>query len=75
MKSTYPQNLVGKKLNEILPIQIAEDAQINVEKALETQKPLEMRFMIPYQDTNIIFRTDISRIRNLFHPQSGRSGK
>ncbi|MFX1379104.1 MAG: PAS domain S-box protein [Promethearchaeota archaeon] len=55
----YPQTLIGKSINEILPDQIAEEALKNIEKALETQKPLEMRFIIPYQSNQIIFRSDI----------------
>lgn len=57
--SRYPQNLIGKKINEILPSQIAEVALINIGKALETQRPVEMRFILPYQDNQIIFRSDI----------------
>ena len=57
--NTYPQNLIGKSIIEIVPNRIAEDALTNIEKALETQKPVEMRFIIPYQDNKIIFRSDI----------------
>lgn len=57
--STYPLNLIGKSINEILPNEIAEEALNNIEKALETQKSVEMRFIIPYQDNQIIFRSDI----------------
>jgi len=57
--SRYPQNLIGKKINEILPSQIAEEVLSNIGKALETQKQVEMRFILPYQDNQIIFRSDI----------------
>ncbi len=57
--TTYPQNLIGENIDKILPSQIAEEALINIEKALETQKPVEMRFIIPYQENQIMFRTDI----------------
>ena len=57
--STYPRNLIGRSINEILSDEIAEEALNNIEKALETQKSVEMRFIIPYQDNQIIFRSDI----------------
>ena len=57
--STYPRNLIGRSINEILSDEIAEEALNNIEKALETQKSVEMKFIIPYQDNQIIFRSDI----------------
>ena len=57
--STYPRSLIGRSINEILSDEIAEEALNNIEKALETQKSVEMRFIIPYQDNQIIFRSDI----------------
>ncbi|MFW9970556.1 MAG: PAS domain S-box protein [Candidatus Odinarchaeota archaeon] len=60
----YPQNLVGKSIKEILPVHIAEEALNNIEKALETQKSVEMRFMISYKNNQIIFHSDIVPIGN-----------
>jgi PAS domain S-box-containing protein len=57
--SKYPKNLIGKKITEILPNNIAEDTLNNIIKALETQKPVEMRFNIRYQNNQILFRSDI----------------
>jgi hypothetical protein len=57
--STNSQNLVGQSMNNILPDSIAAEALKNIEKALETQRAVEMKFNIPYQDSQIIFRSDI----------------
>ncbi|MFW9820355.1 MAG: hypothetical protein ACFFE5_12160, partial [Candidatus Thorarchaeota archaeon] len=56
---TNSQELIGKSIDNILPDAIAADALKNIEKALETQRALEMRFNISYQGNQIIFRTDI----------------
>jgi hypothetical protein len=57
--TTTSQNLIGKNLNEILPDKIAEETFLNIEKALETQKSVEMKFIIPFKDNQAIFRSDI----------------
>jgi PAS domain S-box-containing protein len=53
------QHFIGKKIEEILPDNVAQEAVINIEKALETQKPIEMKFSLPYNNNKIMFRTDI----------------
>ncbi len=53
------QNLIGKSISEILPEQINKIALSNIEKALETQKAIEMKFSLPYKENQVIFRSDI----------------
>lgn len=53
------QNLIGKSINKILPDEINRVALSNIEKALETQKLVEMKFSIPYKENQVIFRSDI----------------
>ncbi|MCK4370011.1 MAG: hypothetical protein KAW03_03000, partial [Candidatus Lokiarchaeota archaeon] len=52
-------NFIGKSLYEILPNDIAEEALANIEKSLETRESVEMKFRIPYKETQVIFRSDI----------------
>ncbi|GAH01014.1 unnamed protein product, partial [marine sediment metagenome] len=52
-------NFIGKSLYEILPDDIAEEALANIEKSLETRESVEMKFGIPYKETQVIFRSDI----------------
>ena len=60
LKLTNPsQSFIGKSIYEILPKNIAEEALVNIEKALETQESIEMKFFIPDKDNQILFRSDI----------------
>jgi len=54
------QDFVGKNLNDFLPKKIAQDALSKIEKALEIQKSVEMKFTLPNNNNNkILFRADI----------------
>ncbi|KKN17507.1 hypothetical protein LCGC14_0965150 [marine sediment metagenome] len=53
------QMLIGKSLNEILPKYIADEALINIEETLETKESTEMKFVLPYKDSQMIFRMNI----------------
>ena len=53
------RNFIGKSFYEILPKGIAEEALSKIEKALETEKSVEWKFIIPYKEKQIIFRSDI----------------
>jgi len=53
------RNFIGKSFYEILPKVIAEEALSKIEKALETEKSVEWKFIIPYKEKQIIFRSDI----------------
>lgn len=52
-------DFIGRRVQEILPKEIAEEALINIEKALEIKESIEMKFTIPYKENLIIFRSDI----------------
>ncbi len=62
--NTTSQSFIGKNINEILPEDIAEEATTKIEKALETQKSVEMKFSLPYKGNQIILRSDIIPIGN-----------
>ncbi|NVM35334.1 MAG: PAS domain S-box protein [Candidatus Lokiarchaeota archaeon] len=50
---------IGRSVYEILPKEIAEEALVNIEKALEKKESVVMKFIIPYKENKIIFRSDI----------------
>ncbi|MFW9987171.1 MAG: GAF domain-containing protein [Candidatus Odinarchaeota archaeon] len=52
-------NFIGKSVYDILPKQIAKETIMNIEKALEKKESIEMKFIIPYKENQIIFRSDI----------------
>ena len=53
------QDFIGKNINEFLPKEIAQEALNQIEKALEIQERVEMKFTLPVEENNIIFRADI----------------
>jgi PAS domain S-box-containing protein len=55
----FSQDYIGKNIHEILPDKIAKEALFKIEKAIETQKSEQLRFVIPFKDNQIIFHTDI----------------
>ena len=57
--SSSSQNFIGKNLNEFLPLQISQEALDQIEKALEMQERVEMKFSLPIEENEIIFRADI----------------
>jgi len=54
-----PETLIGKSINDILPEKTAIETLENIEKALEIHKSIEMKFMLPYKNNQIIFHSDI----------------
>ncbi len=57
--SSTSQNFIGKNLNEFLPKRISQEALDQIEKALEMQERVEMKFSLPIEENKIIFRADI----------------
>jgi hypothetical protein len=55
----FSQDYIGKNINEVLPDKIAKEALFKIEKAIETQKSEQLKFVIPNKDNQIIFHTDI----------------
>jgi hypothetical protein len=56
--SNTSQTFIGKTIFEFLPKYIAEEALSKIEKALEIQETLEMKFILPFKGSQIIFRTN-----------------
>ena len=52
------QAYIGKSIYDFLPKYIAEEALSKIEKALEMQETLEMKFILPNKGNQIIFRTN-----------------
>ena len=59
-----PTEFVGKKLNDILPEEIAKEAQENIEKSLKENESIEMKFILPFKDNQIIFQSNIVPLGN-----------
>ncbi|UCC18658.1 MAG: PAS domain S-box protein [Promethearchaeota archaeon] len=57
--TTPIESFIGKSIHEILPEKIANEALFNIEKALETQDSIQMKFFMQNKDNQIIFRSDI----------------
>ncbi len=53
------RNFIGKSVYDIVPKAIAEEILFKIEKALETEESVDMKFIIPYKEKQIIFRSDI----------------
>ncbi|MEE9379369.1 MAG: PAS domain S-box protein [Candidatus Lokiarchaeia archaeon] len=53
------RNFIGKSVYDIVPKAIADEILFKIEKALETEEPVDMKFIIPYKEKQIIFRSDI----------------
>ncbi|MFX1502533.1 MAG: GAF domain-containing protein, partial [Promethearchaeota archaeon] len=62
--ATSTENFIGRSVYDVLPEEIAKDAVNNIEKALENEESVIMKFTIPYKDNQIVFRSDIVPIRN-----------
>ncbi|MFX1567623.1 MAG: PAS domain S-box protein [Promethearchaeota archaeon] len=52
------QAYIGKSIYDFLPKYIAEEALSKIEKAIETQETLEMKFILPNKGNQIMFRTN-----------------
>lgn len=57
--TTTTDGFIGRSIYDILPIEIAEKVLANIEKSLEMREPIEMKFMLPFKENQIIFRSDI----------------
>ncbi len=53
------RSFIGKSVYDLLPKVIAEEVLFKIEKALETEESVDMKFIIPYKEKQIIFRSDI----------------
>jgi hypothetical protein len=53
------ESFIGRSIHEILPEKIANEALLNIEKALETQESIQMKFFMQNEDNQILFRSDI----------------
>jgi hypothetical protein len=50
---------IGAHLEKILPRDIAEEAQNKISHSLEEHKSVEMKFILPLNDNQIIFQSNI----------------
>ncbi|UCD01948.1 MAG: PAS domain S-box protein [Promethearchaeota archaeon] len=57
--TTSTENFIGRSIYDILPKDIAEKVLINIEKTLEMKVSTEIKFTLPYNEKQIIFRSDI----------------
>jgi len=55
---------IGKNINDFLPKEIAEEAQINIEKALKENESIEMKFILPLKGNQIVFQSNIVPLGN-----------
>ncbi|MFX1572461.1 MAG: PAS domain S-box protein [Promethearchaeota archaeon] len=55
---------IGKNINDFLPKETAEETQNNIEKALKINKSIEMKFVLPINDNQIIFKSNIVPLEN-----------
>ena len=55
---------IGKNINDFLPKEIAEAAQINIEKALKENESIEMKFILPLKGNQIVFQSNIVPLGN-----------
>ena len=56
------QKLIGKSINKILPKYIADEVLIYIEQTLETKESTYMKFVLPYKDSQMIFRMNFLTI-------------
>ncbi len=55
---------IGKTINDFLPKEIADEAVINIEKALKENESIEMKFILPLKDNQIVFQSNIVPLGN-----------
>ncbi len=58
------REFLGKNINDFLPKEIAEETQINIEKALKENESIEMKFVLPLKGNQIIFQSNIVPLGN-----------
>ncbi|MFX1489921.1 MAG: PAS domain S-box protein, partial [Promethearchaeota archaeon] len=52
-------NFIGKHIKQILPRDLAEEAQNKIIHSLQEHKSVEMKFILPLNDNQIIFQSNI----------------
>ena len=57
-------DFMGKNLNDVLPEEIAMKTQKNIEQSLRANKSIEMKFILPFKDNQIIFQANIVPLGN-----------
>ena len=53
------KDLVGKHINKVLPLEIAEEAQKKIELSLKKNESTEMKFILPINNNRIVFHSNI----------------
>jgi PAS domain S-box-containing protein len=53
------KNFVGKHINTVLPLEIAEEAQEKIEYSLKERESTEMKFILPVNNNQIVFQSNI----------------
>jgi PAS domain S-box-containing protein len=53
-----PKEIIGKHISTLLPLETAEEAQINIDQALTTNESKEMKFVLPIGKNKIIFQSN-----------------
>ena len=53
------KNFIGKHINKLLPLETAEEAQEKIEQALNDNESKEMKFILPIDNNQIIFQSNI----------------
>lgn len=52
------KEIIGKHISTLLPLETAEEAQINIDQALTTNESKEMKFVLPIGKNKIIFQSN-----------------
>ncbi|MFX1312748.1 MAG: PAS domain S-box protein [Promethearchaeota archaeon] len=55
---------LGKNIKDFLPKEVAEKAQVNIEKALKENESIEMKFILPLKTNKIVFHSNIVPLGN-----------
>lgn len=53
------KNFIGKHIDNLLPLETAEEAQKKIEQALNENESKEMKFILPIDNNRIIFQSNI----------------
>jgi len=53
------KDFIGKHISKLLPLETAEEAQTKIEQALNDNKSKEMKFILPIDNNQIIFHSNI----------------
>lgn len=55
---------IGKHIDKLLPPEIAEQAQKKIEQSLQEKKTVEMKFILPFNENQVIFQSNIVPLGN-----------